>query len=164
MGILGVKKASPGGGGGKSQGGGQYPPADMRRLRHAETKIRVILSEAKRVEGSADYGEPIANQRRKRMSFRAAKRRGILPITEKSRLYPALEQDERLPQSGRPFDFAQGDRLFVFAGSQSAYRNRQDSTGALRPLNDIYFIARRNRPCGRILSAPTGRGAKKAAG
>ena len=40
---------------------------------------------AKRVEGSADYGEPIAIQRLNRMSFRAAQRRGILPIAVCSR-------------------------------------------------------------------------------
>ena len=40
---------------------------------------------------------------------------------------------------GRPFGCAQGDAFFVFAGAQSVRRNRQDSTGAERPLNDILF-------------------------
>ena len=41
---------------------------------------------------------------KKNVSFRAAKRRGIFPIAEKSRLHPALEQNATLPQPARPFD------------------------------------------------------------
>ena len=106
----------------------------------------VILSERSESKDLPNYGEPIALQRQNKMSFRAvadgvasSPDGEILPIAVWSRISPALEQDERLPQPARPFDCAQGDAFFVFAGAQSVRRNQQDSTGAERPLNDILF-------------------------
>ena len=87
------------------------------------------------------------------MSFRAvadgvasSPNGGILPIAVWSRISPALEQDERLPQPARPFDCAQGDRS-IWAPARNRYGG---GMGSSRPT------AR-----GRLLCAGCGTGLPK---
>ena len=135
--------------------GGYHPPAGLRPPRllrahyrprlqntcHPERSVSGVEGSSGRkgkrpdpprlkMRGVPDCGAPIALQRQKGMSFRAAKRRGIFPIAVVFRPVPALEKNDAIPQPARPFDYAQGDRF--------------------------YLALARTRPCGRMLSAPTG--------